>query len=92
MAGQSGKCGVTGEPLIAHNMHCHHIKPKEVGGTDEYNNLVWLRAEIHELIHATRTETINRYVTMLNLDKKARKKVNSLRLSAENFEIRMTAN
>ena len=87
MAGQNGKCGVTGESLIIGNMECHHKKPKVAGGTDEYKNLVWLRAEVHELIHATQLETITKYMNILNLDKKAVKKVNSLRLLAGNLEI-----
>jgi group II intron reverse transcriptase/maturase len=87
MAGQNGKCGVTLEPLDILNMECHHKKPKEQGGTDDYDNLVWLRTEVHKLIHATGSETIAKYLAILNLDKRALKKVNSLRLSAENFEI-----
>jgi len=87
MAGQNGKCGVTGEPLAIWNMECHHKKPKELGGTDGYKNLVWLRTEVHKLIHATQPETIEKYLRVLNLDLTALKKVNSLRLSAENLEI-----
>jgi group II intron reverse transcriptase/maturase len=87
MAGQNGKCGVTGEPLTVYEMECHHEKPKEIGGTDEYNNLVWLRTDVHKLIHATHPDTIEKYLSILNLDTKALKKVNSLRLSAENLEI-----
>jgi group II intron reverse transcriptase/maturase len=87
MAGQRGKCAVTGEPLAVFNMECHHKKPKEHGGTDDYDNLVWLKADVHELIHATRQETIDKYLSILKPDPKTLKKVNSLRLSAENFEI-----
>jgi len=35
MAGQNGKCGVTGESLIIGNMECHHKKPKESKGTEK---------------------------------------------------------
>lgn len=87
MAGQRGKCGVTGKPLTIGNMECHHKKPKVIGGNDNYNNLVWLKMEVHELVHAIQPETIEKYLTILKLDDKALKKVNSLRLSAENFEI-----
>ena len=87
IAGQSGKCGVTGLPLSIGNMECHHKKPKEMGGTDDYQNLVWLKTEVHELIHAVRPETIEKYLRMLNLDSKALKKVNSLRILAGNSEI-----
>ena len=91
MAGQNGKCGVTGEYLAIGNMECHHKKPKELGGTDEYKNLMWVKSEVHKLIHATTSETIEKYLTILNLDNEALKKVNSLRLSAENLEIRDVA-
>ena len=87
MAGQQGKCAVTGEYLLPWDMECHHKKPKELGGTDEYENLVWLRLDVHKLIHATQPETITKYLRILKLDGKALKKVNSLRLSAENLEI-----
>lgn len=87
IAGQNGKCFVTGESLTIGNMECHHKTPKELGGTDEYGNLVWLRADVHKLIHATQPDTIEKYLSMLKLDTKALKKVNSLRLSAENLEI-----
>ena len=87
IAGQNGKCFITGESLDIYNMECHHKKPKALGGSDEYKNLVWLRTEVHKLIHATQPDTISKYLAKLNLDDKALKKVNSLRLSAENSEI-----
>ena len=91
MAGQNGKCGVTGEYLVIGNMECHHIQPKELGGSDKYKNLMWVKADVHKLIHATATETIEKYLSTLHLDNKALKKVNSLRLSAENLEIEAIA-
>jgi hypothetical protein len=87
MAGQNGKCAITGQPLSTWNMDCHHKKPIEYGGSDEYTNLVWLRTEAHELIHANCQDTIEKNLKILNLDEKALKKVNSLRLLAENLEI-----
>ncbi len=61
--------------------------PKGLGGSDKYNNLMWVRTEVHKLIHATDTDIICKHLAILNLDKKSLKKVNSLRLSAENLEI-----
>ena len=87
MAGQNGKCGVTGESLTIGNMECHHKKPKEHGGTDEYKNLVWLKTDVHTLIHSVKPETIEKYLSILQLGGKALKKVNSLRLLAGNLEI-----
>jgi len=90
IAGQNGKCGVTGQPLEPYNMECHHKHPKSLGGNDEYKNLLWVLPDVHELIHATQPETIAKYLKRLNLDKTALKKVNSLRLLAENLEIEDT--
>ncbi|APH16181.1 group II intron reverse transcriptase/maturase [Clostridium sporogenes] len=79
MIGQQGKCYITGKPLEAYNMECHHKKPKSLGGNDEYKNLVWLKTEAHKLIHAVKTEVIRKYMNILNLDTKGLKRVNSLR-------------
>ena len=88
MSGQNGTCGVTKEPLRIRDMECHHIKPKELGGTDEYKNLKWVSCNVHKLIHATTPETIDKYLRLLNLDAKALKKVNSLRKKANNLEVK----
>ena len=87
IAGQNGKCAITNQPLEIGQMECHHKKPKHLGGTDQYKNLVWLDTRVHKLIHATIPDTISKYLEMLNLDKAMFKKVNSLRLLAENLEI-----
>jgi len=79
ICGQQGKCYVSGEPLIIGEMECHHKKPRSKGGTDEYKNLVWLCTNAHKLIHATKEETINRYLADLNLDEKGLKRINNLR-------------
>lgn len=60
-------------------MDCHHKKPKSLGGTDEYENIVWINRIAHKLIHATKQETIEKYLGLLSLDKKGLKRVNSLR-------------
>ncbi|MEF9933622.1 MAG: HNH endonuclease signature motif containing protein, partial [Cetobacterium sp.] len=79
IAGQRGRCAVTGEALEIDNMECHHKIPKSLGGTDEYKNLVWLTTQVHKLIHSTNLDTIAKYLNVLNLDNKGLKKVNSLR-------------
>lgn len=56
-----------------------NTKPKSLGGTDEYKNLVWLTTHVHKLIHSTNLDTIAKYLNVLNLDKQGLKKVNSLR-------------
>ena len=46
--GQRGKCFVTNSYLEIDNMECHHKKPKNLGGSDEYKNLVWVDKDIHK--------------------------------------------
>lgn len=76
---QKGKCFITGIPLKAINVHCHHKKPTSLGGTDEFQNLVIVHKDIHILIHATREGTILKYVNRFNLHTKQIEKVNQLR-------------
>lgn len=79
IAGQQGKCYITGLDLEIGNMECHHKTQKCDGGTEEYKNLVWICGEAHKLIHATKQETIEKYLGLLSLDEKGFKRVNSLR-------------
>lgn len=75
---QLGRCAITRQPLNL-DMKVHRIIPKEIGGTDEYKNLVILCREAYILIHATDKRTIDMYRTLLNLNSKALQKVNSYR-------------
>ena len=81
---QYGKCAVIGEILWVDEIHCHHKKPVSQGGTDEYQNLVIIREDVHKLIHASKQETINAYLTKLNLNKSQLEKLNKLRIMAGN--------
>jgi len=85
--GQGGICPISKNLLEIENMECHHKFPKVDGGSNEYSNLIFLKTEIHKLIHATTTETINKYLKTLKLDNVAIKKLNKLRILAGNFEI-----
>lgn len=86
---QKGNCAVTHKPLRLHNMECHHIKPRQGGQSENnsYRNLVLLCAEAHRLITATRKETIEKYVQMLNLDEEQLAKINKFRKLAGMTEI-----
>ena len=79
IAGQKGKCYITGLDLETNNMVCHHKIQKSDGGTDKYKNLVWLRVEAHKLVHCTEQNIINKYLGLLFLDEKGLKRVKSLR-------------
>lgn len=76
---KNGKCEITGIFLTAHEVHCHHFLPKSLGGTDKFDNLRIVSISVHKLIHATDKNVIEKYVKMLNLDKKEINKINSYR-------------
>ena len=85
---QSGKCAVTGQEFTnTSEPHCHHKVPKHMGGTDDYENLVFVSQDIHKLIHANTMETIGKYKTICDLNKEQMKKINILRKLAGHVEI-----
>jgi 5-methylcytosine-specific restriction endonuclease McrA len=85
--GQNGKCAVSGDNLKLGEMEVHHKIPKELGGTDAYSNLIYIKAKIHNIIHTTQIDLLRKFLSIENLDEKAHKKVNELRILVGNFEI-----
>jgi group II intron reverse transcriptase/maturase len=80
---QYGKCAVTGQVFeMLDDIHCHHKLPKEHGGKDDYQNLILVHVDVHTLIHATTSATIEKYLALLNLEKKQLSKANKLRIEA----------
>ena len=68
-------------------MHTHHKKPKYLGGTDEYSNLVFLTMDMHRLVHATDSSTITKLLkanlkTIIDFQR-----LNKLRILVGNNEI-----
>ena len=84
---QWGKCFVTGESLMIGDMEIHHKIPREIGGTDEYKNLVWITEDVHKLVHAVCEDTIDKYLQMVKPNKEQLEKVNELRKQAGNCVI-----
>jgi len=76
---QLGTCAITGEPLQIGNIHCHHRMPRENGGKDDYQNLIFVTEAVHKLIHAKDPNTVRKYEEMLQLSAKQRTKLNKLR-------------
>lgn len=76
---QYGRCAVSGKKLGIREIHCHHKVPKHLGGTDEYKNLIIVSSDIHRLIHATKPETMQKYLEQLKLDAKQLRKLKNLR-------------
>ena len=85
--GQNGKCAVTGKALEIGSMAVHHTTPRAAGGTDAYANLVWLSAFVHQLIHATKPETIQRLVGAIKPNEVMISKINNFRVKVGNCEI-----
>ena len=50
-----------------------------LGGTDCYENLILIKNSVHKLIHASKAETIYKYMDLLQLDNKQLIKVNHFR-------------
>ncbi|WP_341456655.1 HNH endonuclease signature motif containing protein [Clostridium oryzae] len=85
--GQNGKCGVTGEKLQRHEMDVHHKRPKEKDGTDKYSNLIFICNKVHKLIHATKEETIRKYMNAMQFTDEQLDKINKLRKMVGNCGI-----
>jgi CRISPR/Cas system Type II protein with McrA/HNH and RuvC-like nuclease domain len=85
--GQQGKCAVTSKTLKIGDMEVHHIKPQSKGGSDKYQNLLFVTVNVHKLIHATEEQTINKYFSYVNPDKSQLEKINKLRKLVGNCEI-----
>lgn len=81
---QNGKCYVLGKPFMTTaEIHCHHKKAREQGGTDEFKNLVLIHEDVHKLIHATQKDTILKYLEILKLNAEQIRKVNRLRYTLD---------
>lgn len=84
---QKGICVVTKRFLHHEEVHCHHIKPKFLGGTDIYKNLVILHKDVHKLIHANTEQTIKKYMEKLQLNAEQMSKVNMYRKKCKLDEV-----
>lgn len=85
---QWGRCAVTGRTFkSAYEIHCHHKMPVAQGGSDRYENLVLVLEPVHKLIHATKADTIQKYLSELNLSKEQIAKVDKLREKANLFPL-----
>ena len=74
-----GKCEITGIFLPAEDIHCHHYRPRHLGGGDEFDNLRIIHKDIHRLIHAKNKQTIDNLRTSIQIDGKVITKINQYR-------------
>ncbi|WP_282155789.1 group II intron reverse transcriptase/maturase [Cytobacillus gottheilii] len=75
----NGKCEITGEFLTVDILHCHHFIPVSLGGTDKFDNLRIVHKFVHVLIHATKEQTISKYLKLLAPNSNAIAKINKYR-------------
>lgn len=78
--GQQGKCFISGNILDVETMICKHKKPKSLGGSDAYSNLVLLEPNIFQLIYSN-TFDINMLASHGDTD--TIEKINNLRKLAK---------
>lgn len=81
-AAQYGKCAIIGTELSYEEIHCHHRKPISLGGDDRYCNLIIVHKSVHQLIHATQIDTIQKFLSLFTLNPSQMKKLNKLRKEA----------
>lgn len=86
---QKGKCAVMGTELEANQVDCHHKTPLVLGGDDSYQNLVIVSDAVHILAHAMSERTIQKYLKVLNPNKKQLAKINKLRAAANLQEVNL---
>jgi 5-methylcytosine-specific restriction endonuclease McrA len=68
-------------------MVVHHITPRRIGGGDNYENLILVTPDVHWLIHATKEETVRKYLNKLKSCKLNMARLNKLRELAGNCKI-----
>lgn len=84
---QKGKCYVTKEELEVGKMELHHMKPRNKGGKDEYENLRFVTRDVHKLIHAVNEETIKKYLEIVKPKQNEIVRINILRKKVGNLVI-----
>lgn len=82
-----GRCEILGVFLYAHEMHCHHLKPVHLKGTDEYDNLRIIHQWVHQLVHSTENQTIRKYIKLLRPTEQQMKKINQYRKKCNLIEL-----
>ena len=60
-------------------MEVHHKIMKQKGGTDKYQNLIFITKNIHKLVHVTDKDKIDEYLQNENLNEEQMQKLNELR-------------
>lgn len=79
---QKGRCAVTKTELSVNEIDCHHKIPREMGGGDEYSNLIIVSDKVHILIHSSNKRTLKKYLELVKPNSKQLTKINRLKIMA----------
>jgi RNA-directed DNA polymerase len=85
---KNGKCEITGLFLQAHDVHCHHLIPIQLGGSDKFHNLRILHKDVHKLIHMTDIIKMNTLKKKLGITEPMLQKINKYREKCELIQIK----
>lgn len=80
---KNGNCEISGSFLHAHDVHCHHYIPIQLGGSDKFHNLRILHKDVHKLIHMTDTVKMNTLMKNLGITEPMLQKINKYREKCE---------
>ncbi|ESU34496.1 hypothetical protein G3A_00660 [Bacillus sp. 17376] len=80
---KNGNCEITGSFLQAHDVHCHHYIPIQLGGSDKFHNLRILHKDVHKIIHMTDTVKMNTLMKNLGITEPMLQKINKYREKCE---------
>lgn len=87
MSAQMLKCKVTG--LFIENGEIHHKKPKEMGGTDDYANLIYVHKFIHKLIHIKDEDKIFKYLSFFKGVLKDKDKIDKMLVNLNKYRLQV---
>lgn len=84
---QRGRCRVTKEFLELADIYCHRIIPKNLGGKDNFQNLVIIHRNIHQLIHENDKARATLLVMEMRITGTQLEIINQFRKKAKNCEL-----
>ena len=90
MAGQQGRCFITKNDLKIGQFKCMHKTPKEIGGTDNYENIIIVTADVYKLIYEENEKRQLIYIKRIGKsirNKTSLKRLNKLRKIIGNSKI-----
>jgi RNA-directed DNA polymerase len=76
---QGGKCYIKGSIIEEEKIYCYRKVPLELGGTDDYKNLVIINKDILNLLNETNADIIKQTIETQKVNETMMDKINKLR-------------